>query len=47
MKRMVSLLLTALLVFAPAFAMAETASEVTYATYQNETNGYTINYPED
>ncbi len=45
-KKLVSMLLAVLMVLAPVFAMAEAASEVTYATYQNETNGYAIDYPE-
>jgi hypothetical protein len=35
-----------MLFLVPVFAAAETASEITYATYQNQTNGYSIDYPE-
>jgi hypothetical protein len=44
MQKLLSLLLAALLALAPAYAMA---TGVTYKTYQNETNGYSIDYPAD
>jgi hypothetical protein len=46
-KKLVLLLLSALMALAPVAVMAEAAPEVAYTTYQNETNGYTIDYPED
>lgn len=46
-KKWLALLLALTLTLIPAFALAEAAADEAYAAYSNETNGYTIDYPDD